>query len=188
MLRALAVCCAHQWEDICACRRRRRPHCHSQSNKMSSTTQPQGALGESVETSSSSVRHSRPGSISLPPPPPLDRDEPAADFDTNTLALVLPHQALFAPEALHLLRDAFSGYGPLAHWAPVRGFGRVIIVYERDEDALLAKTHGDWFRLDVDLDADDDDHEAAQKPVDATTQPGEGYFGHSRKPSRTSKG
>lgn len=103
---------------------------------------PNGQSGPSSPT--------RPGTISLPSPPPLDAAV-QAPFDTNTLALLLPHAALFAPEALRLLREAFEGYGTLAHWAPVRALGRVIIVYRDDEAAELAKKEGDGLSLHVDL-------------------------------------
>lgn len=82
--------------------------------------------------------------------PALEPDSvTAADEATNTLALLLPQLSLFAPPILALLRDHYSTYGPLAHWAPVRGFGRVILVYEEDEDAARAKREGDWLKLDV---------------------------------------
>jgi hypothetical protein len=80
--------------------------------------------------------------------PPLDSETEEA---TNTLALLLPHISLFAPAILALLREHYSIYGPLAHWAPVKGFGRVILVYENDEDAARAKREGDWLKLDVSI-------------------------------------
>jgi hypothetical protein len=70
---------------------------------------------------------------------------------TNTLALLLPHLALFSPPSLRLLRDHYSQFGTIAHWAPVKGFGRVIIVYETEEEAAIAKKEGDRLYLDVDL-------------------------------------
>lgn len=70
---------------------------------------------------------------------------------TNTLALLLPHLALFEPPIQTLLKDHYSQYGEIVHWAPVKGFGRVIVVYRSEDDALLAKQKGDRLRLDVDL-------------------------------------
>jgi hypothetical protein len=85
----------------------------------------------------------------MPSVPDLEAEKP---WDTNSLALLLPHVALFSPEALQLLRDAFAAYGSLAHWAPVRGMGRVIIVYYDDHAAELAKRECDGLALHVDLD------------------------------------
>jgi hypothetical protein len=68
---------------------------------------------------------------------------------TNTLALLLPHLSLFAPEILALLRTHYEQYGAIAHWAPVKGFGRVIIVYKDEESAAEAKKDGDRLELDV---------------------------------------
>jgi calcipressin-2 len=83
--------------------------------------------------------------------PPSLIDEQTAEEATNTLALLLPHLSLFAPPILDLLKDHYSTYGPLAHWAPVKGFGRVILVYEENEDAARAKREGDWLHLDVNI-------------------------------------
>lgn len=96
--------------------------------------------------------------ISLPTPPPprtpaMTTDppqQPAAQHEpTNTLALLLPHPTLFAPPVLDLLRAHYAHFGRIAHWAPVKGFGRVIVVFETEEEAENAKRHGDWLRLDV---------------------------------------
>lgn len=123
--------------------------------------------------------------ISLPPPPALEPDTPDPSVATNTLALILPNQALFAPEALALLRDVFSSYGHVVHWAPVRGFGRVIVVYDTDEAAAAAKLDADRTWLDVDLPEDENDKDArAAKAAQSTTSDEKGYFTHSRKSSR----
>ena len=86
----------------------------------------------------------------IPPPPSLLPDAPA-DEPTNTAALLLPHQALFAPPILQILRDHYETYGRIAHWAPVKGFGRVIIVWDEVEGFERAKREGDYLKLDVDL-------------------------------------
>lgn len=70
---------------------------------------------------------------------------------TNTLALLLPHLSLFQPPSLRLLKEHYSSFGHIVHWAPVKGFGRVIIVYSTDEEAAHAKKEGDRLFLDVDL-------------------------------------
>lgn len=108
-----------------------------------------------------------PSTISIPPPPPLDLSPPD-ESETNTLALLLPHQGLFAPPVLALLREHYSSYGEIAHWAPVKGFGRVIIVYEREEDARKAKVEGDWLKLEIPPREEDictDEQDGAQPPV-----------------------
>lgn len=85
-------------------------------------------------------------------PPSLvsDREENERE-STNTLALLLPHLALFEPQSLRLLRDHYATFGEIAHWAPVKGFGRVIIVYSSEDEAAFAKRDGDKLFLDVDL-------------------------------------
>ncbi|KAK6906777.1 calcineurin-binding protein [Kwoniella mangroviensis CBS 10435] len=88
---------------------------------------------------------SSPGSISIPPPPPLDPPEEP----TNTLALLLPNQALFSPPILALLKDHYGLFGDIVHWAPVKGFGRAIVVFATNEDAERAKKEGDWLKLDL---------------------------------------
>jgi hypothetical protein len=93
-----------------------------------------------------------PGSIGIPPPPPLDSsrssDRPATS--TNTLALLLPHLALFSPPVLALLKGYYEQYGQIRVWAPVKGFGRVIVVYATEGEAAKAKQEGDWLELDLD--------------------------------------
>lgn len=79
-----------------------------------------------------------------PPQQPTSQHEP-----TNTLALLLPHPTLFAPPVLDLLRAHYAYFGRIAHWAPVKGFGRVIVVFETEEEAENAKRQGDWLKLDV---------------------------------------
>lgn len=99
-------------------------------------------------------------STSIPPVPPLS-PSPGPDGGTkspererertNTLALLLPHLSLFQPPSLRLLKEHYSSFGQIVHWAPVKGFGRVIIVYSTDEEAAYAKKEGDRLFLDVDL-------------------------------------
>ncbi|WVO20336.1 uncharacterized protein IAS62_001630 [Cryptococcus decagattii] len=86
-----------------------------------------------------------------PPQQPARQHEP-----TNTLALLLPHPTLFAPPVLDLLRAHYAHFGRIAHWAPVKCFGRVIVVFETEEEAEHAKRQGDWLRLDVPVGGDED--------------------------------
>lgn len=84
-------------------------------------------------------------------PPSLISDTATETERTNTLALLLPHLALFEGPSLRLLKEHYSSFGNIAHWAPVKGFGRVIIVYETEDEAAYAKEEGDRLFLDVDL-------------------------------------
>ncbi|WWD20575.1 hypothetical protein CI109_105051 [Kwoniella shandongensis] len=147
----------------------------------------------------------RPSSIPIPPPPPLDPSTsttPPQHEPTNTLALLLPHQSLFAPPVLALLQDYYSQYGEIVHWAPVRGFGRVIIVWREEGEAERAKTEGDWLRLDLSGasqggDVDNDQMETEGKPMNNAAGGGQsqkseqGYFTpkgkHRRRKSQSAK-
>jgi hypothetical protein len=91
---------------------------------------------------------------------------------TNTLALLLPHLALFEGPQLRLLKEHYSQFGNIVHWAPVKGFGRVIIVYATDEEAALAKKEGDRLFLDVDLGEDVGRKRGHQR---SASQPAHGY-------------
>jgi calcipressin-2 len=89
-----------------------------------------------------------PMSIEIPPPPPLI-SSPSHPIPTNTYALLLPHPALFHPPTLTLLRTFYSSFGSIRTWAPVRGLGRVIVVWEKDEDGGKAKLEGDRVEVEV---------------------------------------
>jgi hypothetical protein len=95
---------------------------------------------------------------------------------TNTLALLLPHLALFEGPQLRLLKEHYSQFGNIVHWAPVKGFGRVIIVYATDEEAALAKKEGDRLFLDVDLGEDVGRKRGHQR---SASQPAHGYVSSS---------
>ncbi|WVQ95525.1 hypothetical protein IAU59_002622 [Kwoniella sp. CBS 9459] len=138
-------------------------------------------------------QYTAPDSIGIPPPPPLEPET------TNTLALLLPNQALFDPQVLSLLRDHYGAYGEIVHWAPVKGFGRAIVVYRTDEEAERAKREGDWLRLNLDSVTQDSHNDEGQivETVEAgqekdgdtemrTDDKGEGYF-TPRKDRRGSK-
>ncbi|BEI85576.1 hypothetical protein CcaverHIS002_0509770 [Cutaneotrichosporon cavernicola] len=129
-----------------------------------------------------SCRAMPPGRFDLPPALAHD-PEP----ETNTLAILLPHQAFFAPASLQILRDAFGAYGTLAHWAPVRAMGRIIAVYTDDGDAAAAKRGADGLKLDVALvDTDEKERDKEQVVPEVKEPTKEGYFGHSRQASRSS--
>ena len=83
------------------------------------------------------------------PPPSLLFDDPRPQ--TNSAALLLPHVALFDPSILAILQDHYASFGSLAHWAPVKGFGRVIVVWDEIASAERALKEGDYLRLDVDF-------------------------------------
>jgi len=126
----------------------------------------------------------------IPPPPSLLPDAPA-DEPTNTAALLLPHQALFAPPILQILRDHYETYGRIAHWAPVKGFGRVIIVWDEVEGFERAKREGDYLKLDVDLPPQDGAAQAgkADKAVKSeSSQSDREYFSSRRSSLQPKKG
>ncbi|WWC92151.1 uncharacterized protein L201_007105 [Kwoniella dendrophila CBS 6074] len=88
-----------------------------------------------------------PRSISIPPPPGLEPEN--VEEETNTLALLLPNQSLFEPQILSLLKEHYNLFGEIIHWAPIKGFGRVLIVFKSNEDAKNTKKLGDWLKLDL---------------------------------------
>jgi hypothetical protein len=110
----------------------------------------------------------------VPAPPSLLPDDPPEDR-TNTAALLLPHLALFAPPILQILRDHYENYGKIAHWAPVKAFGRVIIVWEEVEFCQEAKRQGDFLKLDVDI-PDDTTTESSTEDRDQSGLSSTGYF------------
>lgn len=86
---------------------------------------------------------------------------------TNTLALLLPHPFLFSPPLQSLLRDHYETYGPIRAWAPIRAFGRVMVVYQTYEAAGRAKKEGDRLVL-----RDDDELEVGAETPDMSPSPG----------------
>lgn len=105
--------------------------------------------------------------------PPLVSD--SGSGGTNTLALLLPHLSLFQPPSLRLLKEHYSSFGEIVHWAPVRGFGRVIIVYRTEEEAGYAKREGDRLYLDVDLGEDEAKKRSGHGHQRSKSQPAHGY-------------
>lgn len=119
-----------------------------------------------------------PTSIGIPPLPPLVRSDSSGEGSepTNTLALLLPHLALFTPPVLALLRSYYEQYGLIKVWAPVKGFGRVIIVYSTEAEASTARREGD--RLELDLDAGKPEQDA---PKETSKSEANGTYFNSRK-------
>jgi hypothetical protein len=115
----------------------------------------------------------------ISPPPSLLPDLPPEER-TNTAALLLPHQALFAPPILDILRAHYESFGTIAHWAPIRAFGRVIIVWHEVEGCEWAKREGDFLKLDVDLPPVEDKERPTEVPPLGEGAGSEGYFGSKR--------
>ena len=72
--------------------------------------------------------------------PELDKQD--SHEPTNTYALLVPHPALFSTEILELLHGFYGKFGTILHWAPVKGLGRIIIVWDRVEAGRLARQVG----------------------------------------------
>ncbi|KAF7353802.1 hypothetical protein MVEN_01065700 [Mycena venus] len=71
---------------------------------------------------------------------------PASPIDvqrTNTLAVTSIPKEFFQPLPLNVLRNHFTTYGHINRWVPLPGFGRIIVVYTREDDAETAKIHCD---------------------------------------------
>ncbi|KAJ7447211.1 Calcipressin [Mycena latifolia] len=81
-------------------------------------------------------------SISLPTPAsaPSSNDIPER---TNTVAITSIPKEFFQPLLLGVLQDHFATYGQINRWVPLPGFGRIIVVYTREDDAETAKIHCD---------------------------------------------
>jgi len=76
-----------------------------------------------ISPSRSTVRKSSPPS------------SPRRHQPSNTLILTSLPQAFFHPSVLDPLRKHFETYGSLYSWAPIKGFGRVIVVFHNTADA-----------------------------------------------------
>ncbi|BGP29802.1 hypothetical protein JCM10296v2_001548 [Rhodotorula toruloides] len=63
---------------------------------------------------------------------------------TNVLVLVLP-SLLFSLDLLPLFHAHFASYGTLHAWTPLEKFGRVICVYDDEDEARRAKDEMDGF-------------------------------------------
>jgi hypothetical protein len=78
----------------------------------------------------------------MPPSPPS-----SPPHTTNTLIVPSLPQSFFDPLVLQALRDLFASYGQLHSWAPLRGLGRIILVYWDDRHAEDAKLGTDGLNL-----------------------------------------
>jgi hypothetical protein len=76
------------------------------------------------------------------PPSISSHDSGETHEPTNTYALLMPHPALFATEILSLLHDFYAKFGLILHWAPVKGLGRIIIVWDNDLAGRSARRCG----------------------------------------------
>ncbi|KAJ7084817.1 Calcipressin [Mycena belliarum] len=88
--------------------------------------------------------------ISLPasPSPPSPKDIQR----TNSLAVTSLPKEFFQPLLLDVLHNHFATYGHINRWVPLPGFGRILIVYTREDDAETAKVHCDPIVLEQTLD------------------------------------
>ncbi|KAF8898211.1 Calcipressin-domain-containing protein [Gymnopilus junonius] len=84
---------------------------------------------------------SSPSPSSSPPSPPVLQP-------TNTLAVTSLPKSFFDPLILDMLRDHFASFGEINQWVPLQGFGRIIIVYEHERDAEMAKQKSDPIVVD----------------------------------------
>lgn len=67
--------------------------------------------------------------------PTHTRSQSTESAPTNTLILTSLPAGFFHPSVLEPLRAHFMSYGDLHTWAPLKGFGRVIVVFWNVEDA-----------------------------------------------------
>lgn len=62
---------------------------------------------------------------------------------TNTIAVTSLPKAYFDQVILDVLHKHFATYGDINQWVPLPGFSRIIVVYNNEDDAELAKTNSD---------------------------------------------
>ena len=67
---------------------------------------------------------------------------------TNTLVLTSLPPSFFHPTILGVLREHFALYGALHTFAPIRAFGRAIIVYYDEHAAEKGKQSLDGIEID----------------------------------------
>jgi len=78
----------------------------------------------------------------VPPSPPS-----SPPHRTNTLILTSLPASLFHHEVLQALKDLFSSFGVLHSWAPIKGWGRIFVVYWDEQTAEDAKRGTDGLNL-----------------------------------------
>ena len=62
---------------------------------------------------------------------------------TNSLAVTSLPKSFFSQLILDMLRDHFDSFGPVNQWVPLPGFSRILVVYEHEDHAELAKVTSD---------------------------------------------
>ncbi|KAF5386767.1 hypothetical protein D9615_002009 [Tricholomella constricta] len=62
---------------------------------------------------------------------------------TNTITVTSIPKSFFHPVILDVLRDHFASFGEINRWAPLPGFGRIIIVYRFEDTAEVVKQQCD---------------------------------------------
>ncbi|KAG7086384.1 hypothetical protein E1B28_002341 [Marasmius oreades] len=62
---------------------------------------------------------------------------------TNSLAITSLPKEFFQPHLLLHLYTHFQTYGKINQWVPLPGFGRILVVYENEDDAEKAKIYSD---------------------------------------------
>jgi hypothetical protein len=75
-------------------------------------------------------------------------DSPQVGQATNTVAVTPLPKSFFDPLILDMLRNHFAGFGDINQWVPLQGFGRIIVVYEAEQHAELAKRISDPIIVD----------------------------------------
>ncbi|KAF8894820.1 calcineurin-binding protein [Infundibulicybe gibba] len=73
---------------------------------------------------------------------------PSLPPKTNTVAVTSVPKTFFQPLVLDTLRSHLASYGEINQWVPLPGFGRILVVYEEDDQAELAKRYCDPIVLD----------------------------------------
>ncbi|EKM56089.1 uncharacterized protein PHACADRAFT_257155 [Phanerochaete carnosa HHB-10118-sp] len=58
-------------------------------------------------------------------------------------------RAFFEPAVLYALRQYFDGFGEIHTWAPLKAFGRVLVIYYDEEAVELAKESSDGLFIDA---------------------------------------
>jgi len=77
-----------------------------------------------------------------------EQSSPQVYQATNTVTVTSLPKSFFDPLVLDMLRNHFAGFGDINQWVPLQGFGRVIVVYEAEQHAELAKRFSDPIVVD----------------------------------------
>ena len=100
------------------------------------------------DPSMSSPTVSSPSSDGSSSPPTSVHRTPRTN-GTNTLVLAQLPKQFFDPVVMVALREHFEAVAPIHSWAPLRAFGRVILVYHEEEAAEVAKLSCDGIVIDA---------------------------------------